>query len=76
MGGLNLFEGRIGEVRIYNRALSLAEIAAIYQNPYDLWMPVGEMAMDDVAVGHPALRRHGALPDSMIYHRQSYARWG
>ena len=47
------FAGLIGEIRIYNRALSAAEIAAIYANPYDLWMPVGEKDEGYVVAGNP-----------------------
>jgi len=46
------FGGQIGECRWYNRALSAAEIAAIYANPYDLWQPTLQIPMDDdYAVG-------------------------
>jgi len=76
-GNVYPFTGEIGEVRIYNRALTASEIGAIYADPLGLWQPTLQIPMDDdYAVGHPALRRHGALPDSMIYHRNAYTRWG
>jgi len=76
-GTARFFDGRIGEIRVYNRGLSAAEIGAIYADPLGLWQPTLQIPMDDdYAVGQPTLRRHGALPDSMIYHRNAYTRWG
>ena len=44
-GIASYFDGTVGEVRIYNRALSAAEIAAIYADPYQIW-DVGEEEME------------------------------
>lgn len=40
-GGSNLyhFSGRIRDVRIYDRALSDAEVKAVYENPWELFAP-------------------------------------
>ena len=44
--GLNrTFDGCIGQVLIFRRALSAAEIASLYQNPYQIW-DVGEDEME------------------------------
>lgn len=36
----NFFDGRIMDARVYNRALTDAEVLTYYQNPWDLYLPV------------------------------------
>jgi hypothetical protein len=49
MAPIYFFKGRVGGVRVYNRALSASEVADLYNNPYAgptqglvLWLPMNE----------------------------------
>lgn len=59
--GNNQFDGMIGPISVYDRALAAAEIQQLYVDPYALTRLRRRVFAVAVA-GHPAMRRWGGVP--------------